>query len=464
MSTGPTSLAMDPSPAAASQLLRGRGDLERYFRQGCKQAQELQVGVEWEKIGVQRETGFAIPYSGPRGVVAIFDALCKRFDWSLVEWGGHAVALTKGPTSITLEPGGQIELSGWKSTELDGNALELYSHLDEIRQVSEPLGIVWLGLGAQPFSTAEDIEWVPKERYALMRESLRNKGELTYSMMKETASVQISVDYTDERDAAEKLRLAMALTPFLVALFANSPLYRGRPSGFLSRRAHIWSKTAPERTGVIEQALRPDFGFAGYVDYALDVPMLFIVRNGRWVSMSGTFRQFLEKGFQGERPTLEDWELHLTGIFTEARLKKYIEIRSIDCQNAEMGLAAVALIKGLFYDAVAQKKAWDLTGDVTPEERVRLAEEAPRLGLKTAFAGRTLRASCSRLVDYAEQGLRRMALQNLALAEETRYLRPLKEIFTDKKGMNPAETLLARLGKSGAHDTRLRRVLKHAAI
>jgi glutamate--cysteine ligase len=411
-----------------------RDALRSYFTDGFKSPGDLQVGVEWEKIGVYADTGRAIRYSGPDGVEAIFRELVKRFGWVPVHSGPHITALTKNGSSITLEPGGQIELSGRKAPRLAENFSELYDHLKEIREVSREMGIAWLGTGTQPVSTVDEIEWVPKERYAIMRESLKGRGALTYSMMKQTASIQISVDATGERDAVEKLRLALGLAPLLSALFANSPVSEGKLNGFFSRRAHIWTRTAPERTGILETIFtKRDFGVDDYVDFALSVPMLFVIRDARWTAMDGIpFREFMEKGHRGLEARPEDWELHLTTIFTEARLKKYIEIRSIDCQRTELGLAAPALVKGIFYDARSRQRAWELVEDLSIEERRRLSEEGPARGLGTRFKGGTLRQPAVELLKLGEKGLP---------DEERPYLKPLSDLVIGR-GMVPAELLM----------------------
>ena len=409
-------------------------DLYNYFLKGCKKSSDFHIGVEWEKLGVYQETGKAIPYSGPRGVEALFLALIKQHGWRPSHKHSPFIALQKGDSSITLEPGGQVELSGEKARHLSQNAKELHAHLNEIKSVSEPLGIVWLGLGAHPLSIAKEIQWVPKERYKIMRVSLKNKGALTFSMMKETASVQVSLDYQTERDAITKLKLGMGLSPFLGALFANSPLKQGKDSGLLSRRARIWEKTAPERTGILWDALDPGRGFQSYIDFALKVPMLFIVRSGRWVSMPNiSFQQFMERGHRSHQATLEDWKLHLSGIFTEARLKNYVEIRSIDCQKTSVGLAAAALIKGIFYHPASLHKATQLLAPFTQAELQKLRHEAAKFGLKTKMrTGEKISGVCETLYRLAEEGLPK---------NEKKYLEPIKTYLENKK--TPAETILS---------------------
>jgi len=439
-----------------------RQDLASYFLNGVKDPSDLQVGVEWEKIGVLRENGRAIPYSGPRGVEAIFGELSRGFGWEPDFENGHAIALRKAGSSITLEPGGQIELSGRKARSLDENATELYVHLSEIHAVSSRLGIVWLGTGHQPFSPLEEIEWVPKERYAIMREVLA-AGAATPRMMKQTASIQISVDYTGERDAAEKLRLAMALAPVFTAVFGNSPFADGRLTGALSERARVWLDTAPERSGVIPSVFREDFGIEDYVEHLLTVPALFIRRVGNWIPLGGRpFGEFLKNGFEGHRATSDDWELHLTTIFTEARLKTYVEIRSVDCQKTEIGLSVPAFVKGIFYDADARAGAWDLMKDWTAEERLALAHETPVSGLATPIRSATVLDTARELVSLARMGLDRLAEKDPDLSEDATYLEPLEHMI--RRGKNPAELLIQRLAKGVDADNRLAAMLDYSSI
>ncbi len=364
-----------------------RKELLEPFRRGCKTPKDFRIGVEWEKLGVYRQTGEAIPYHGDRGVKAIFKALEGRFGWEAVlSQGGQPIALRKGEGSITLEPGCQIELSGKKALNLTQNAEELRAHLAELKTVSEPLGVAWLGLGAQPFSKLADIEWTPKERYDIMRSRLKKEGRQTYRMMKETASVQVSLDFSTLDDAMFKFRLAMALSPVLSALFANSPLEVGRASGFLSRRAQIWRHTDPSRSGILWDVFKKNYTLDDYVDYALDVPALFLQRGGRYIAMPKmTFRSFLAKGWNDLEATGDDWQNHLTTIFTEARLKSYLEIRSVDCQESTMGMAAVAFIKGIFYSKTALADAWSILGGISVAERKKVWRDVPLRALSTRW-------------------------------------------------------------------------------
>ncbi len=432
--------------------LKGLSD---YFRAGIKQPSHLMVGVEWEKIGVYKDTGRAISYSGPHGVETILKALISQYQWTAVESENHIIALKKNGTSVTLEPGGQIELSGQKAATLRENEKELQTHLAEIKKVSEPLGIVWLGTGVQPISRLDEIEWTPKKRYDIMREYLKIRGPMTYDMMKKTASVQVSIDYTSEADAIEKLRLATGLAPIFSAIFANSAIANGQPSGFYSMRSQIWRQTDPDRTGLIEPLFQPGFNFDAYRDYAMDVPMIFIIRDQNWVPMNGiTFRSFFEKGHKGMVATAGDWEMHLTTIFTEVRLKTYIEIRSIDCQKTSLGLSAAALIKGLFYHTNARRDAEKLIENTSPKDRSRLMREVPERGLYTAFKGKNLWGLAEKLILLAEGGLN---------TDDRPYLEPLKKLILNDHKM-PAEMLLECFDEDGTEKEKVSALIRCAAL
>lgn len=452
---------MNPSSPVLSEIPLEKSMLCDYFVDGIKTADDLQIGIEWEKIGVYRDSGRAIRYSGDRGVEAIFGELIRRFAWEPIYSAGTVIALKKNESSITLEPGGQIELSGRKAASLGDNAREIFCHLSEIRAVSEKLGIVWLGLGLQPVSALDDIEWVPKKRYDIMRRRL--PGALTHRMMKQTASIQISLDYVGEDDAVQKLRLAMALAPVFTAIFADSPVSGGVLNGFQSERAHIWSETAPERTGLISRVFDEKFGFRDYVDYALDVPMIFIVRQGEWIAVDGmTFGDFLKKGFRHYQATLADWDLHLTTIFTDVRLKKYIEIRSMDCQKTELGLAAAALVKGLFYSAEALSEAWKLVADASAEERLALAADVARKGLAAPWKGKDLLPVARRLAELAEEGLNRFVVRDGAAEGEAKFLKPLKALLA--QGKNPAQILIEKIGPDLPGQAGIQKLIELTAI
>jgi glutamate--cysteine ligase len=412
-------------------------DLRSYFLSDIKKPKEFSVGIEWEKLGIDRITGAAIPYHGPRGVKAIFEALIRKYHWKpIFGLKGEPIALNRGKSMLTLEPGGQIELSGQKAYKMADNERELKAHLSEMRSVSEPLGIIWLGFGAQPFSTRDQMGWVPKDRYAIMRRVLRGRGSKTFSMMKETASIQVSLDFSSEADALQKFRLAMCLSPYLAALFANSFLELGKRSRYLSRRADIWHHTDAARTGILWRALDSAFSLDDYIEYALHVPMFFIKRADKWVLVRGhNFKTYMQSGYRGHKATLEDWNLHLTTIFTEARLKSYIEIRSIDCQTAAMGLAAATFLKVLFYDPIALKKALALLSAIAIPEHMEIYYLAPLKALRS-------RTRKTRSLDVVRE-LHRLATHG-ADAAEKKYLEPLAKLI--KLGLSPAQLFIKENG------------------
>ncbi len=437
-------------------MLLSQDRLREYFVQGCKRENDLQIGVEWEKLGVYKDTAEAIPYSGPKGVERILEELVKNFKWRPIYENSHIVALAKDASSITLEPGGQLELSGQKALTLDQNAAELKNHLWEIKQVSEPLGITWLGLGLQPISAVDAIEWVPKRRYEIMRNLLKGRGELTYSMMKKTASIQISLDFLSEKDAIFKFRTAMGLSPFLFAMFANSPISNGVLSGFHTERAFIWANTDPARAGIIERVFDPHFSFYDYVDHVLNVPMFFIIRDGNWLAISRmNFKEFIQRGYQGHTATWEDWQLHLTTIFTDVRLKQYIEIRCIDCQRTEMGLSAPAFIKGLFYDASSLRGAWDLVADLSLKERLILSNDVAKSGVKAKLRGKPILEIIKKLIQLSEKGLQSKS--------DVDYLKPLKNMTMDREN-TPADLLIDCFKKATGKKDRIDSLVRCASI
>lgn len=415
--------------------------LTAYFKKGYKDPSCYKIGVEWEKIGIYRTTGEAIRYSGPAGVAAILESLIRQCGWQadLIQ-NGQVVALKKGFSRITLEPGGQIELSGQTYFQLKANREELANHLQELKRVSSPYNIAWLGVGVQPFSKLNKIEWTPKERYRIMREALRREGELTYNMMKQTASTQVSIDYKSEADACLKLRLATTLAPFFAALFSNSCFFEGKRTPYHSMRYQIWQKTDAKRTGLVPQVFQKNFSFAGYTEYALNVPLFFIQRNNTWLrpEKSISFGHFLKNGYQGHEATLEDWELHLSTIFTDARLKHYIEIRSIDCLPGFLAMAAPALIKGLFYGETTLQEAADYFKTVSYKEIMALRRDIPKKGMRALFRKKDLWPVASFLTNLAQKTLKDL--------HEEEYLELLRTTILKPRRM-PAEILAKSLAK-----------------
>ena len=418
-------------------ILEGAQDLQGYFEAGAKPPEEWGAGIEYERVGVLSESGRAIPYHGPRSLSALLSRLVSAEGWRPVYAGENVIALEMDHARITLEPGGQMELSGAVHRRMEDlrEEVALWGHWS--REHSRPLGIRWLGLGLQPFTPLGEIPWVPKPRYRIMSARLGATGTLGHVMMKQTACVQANLDYSDEADAFEKLRTAMGLTSVVTALYANSSLLEGKPSGFLSYRSWAWQNTDPTRCGILPFVFGEGAGFADYLDYALDVPMMFILRNGDFVDLGGIpFRRYLLEGAGGHRATLADFELHLTTLFPEVRLKRYLEIRGGDSADAATALSQVALWKGILYDAASRREAWGLVSDLSLEERLRFHRDASRLGPGARLGGRTALDLGADLHRIAAEGLDR-------LGESPSFLDPLAEILFERRAC-PGETLRDR--------------------
>ncbi len=409
-----------------SQVVETKEDLIRYFAAGAKPREQWRVGTEYEKIAVSAEDGRALPFSGPRGVEQILRALAGRFGWEPEEEHGRVLALKRGAARITVEPGGQIELSGEQCETIHCACREFTRHAHELIDSGHEFGATLLGLGMQPVSRSDEIELLPKARYRIMYPYMARKGRLGQRMMKQTAGVQSNLDYSGEADAMRKLRTAMGLVPLLYAMFANSPLCDGGLNGYQTFRGHIWTDTDPDRCGMLEFVFRTDAGFEDYISYALDVPMYCLVRGHEYIDLTKppglTFRQYLRQGFAGMRATLDDWTNHLTTIFTEVRLKRYLEVRAADSQPPALMLALPALLKGVLYSDDCLDGAWDLVKRWSFSERLALNAAAHRMGLE-ARAGRTrFRDLCLELLTIAAAGLERQRALNERGQDETMYL------------------------------------------
>jgi len=436
-------------------------DLERFFRDACKPAERWRVGMEFEKLGVHPEWGTAIPFSGPDGVESLLLALGDRFGWSPLREGARVIGLERGESRITLEPGAQLELSGAPHASLHQLAEEIDGHLGELREATDPARIAWIGCGCQPVSVWDEIELLPKQRYRIMNRYLPRQGGEGTAMMRSTAALQLNLDYESEADAMEKFRLAMALSPLITAAFANSAVSEGRPNGFMSRRAYIWQHTDLRRCGFIENLYGPEAGFRDYVEYALDVPMLFLVRDGRWVDVDGavTFRQYLDGGFPAYRPCWEDWVLHLSGIFTEARFKPYLEVRGADCAPPDLVMAFPALVKGILYDRRARGEAWETVRAWGTIQRQALYLSISRKGPAATVGGRPLLERIREVVRIAREGLARQAVPNGRGQDETVFLDPLIDRL--EQGWDcPARQVLALWNGEWRGD--VRRLIAHS--
>ncbi len=316
--------------AELERPIETRDDLTAYFRAGEKPRDRFRLGIEHEKLAVRLGTFEAVPYDGPRGIETLLVRLAEEPGFEEITEDGRVLGLD-GPASVSLEPGGQVEQNGSPHRDLHEAVEEIHAHLGVIRRVAEPLGIALIGLGADPFHPTKELTQIPRERYRIMRSYLPSRGELALDMMHATASLQVSFDWYDEADMIAAMRASLAVTPIVTACFANSSLHLGRPSGFVSRRAFIWRHTDPDRSGLCPSPSNPDFGYERYAEWALDVPMFFIVRDGRYSAMHGkTFRRFWQEGHDGERATLADWDRHLTTLFPEVRMKRVLEVRCAD--------------------------------------------------------------------------------------------------------------------------------------
>jgi glutamate--cysteine ligase len=409
-----------------SDLLETREQLIRYFESGAKPRSEWRVGSEYEKIAVSADDGRALPFSGSRGVEEIMRRLVDRHGYEPLDEHGRLLALKGKRASITVEPGGQIELSGEQCENIHCANLEFSRHIEELLNIAEELGVVLLGLGMQPVSRIDEIELLPKRRYHIMYPYMGRKGRLGQRMMKQTAGVQSNLDYGDEADAMRKLRVSMGIVPLLYAIFANSPLSDGGLNGYQSFRGHIWSDTDPDRCGIPEFALREDSSFQDYVEYALDVPMYFLIRGHHYIDLTRspgiTFRQYMERGFGRERATEEDWTNHLTTIFTEVRLKKYIESRTADSQPPALMLSLPALLKGILYENDCMGAAWDLVKRWSYPERIALVDTACKFGLDTRTGKIRFRDLALELIGIAMEGLSRQHELNEHGQDESIYL------------------------------------------
>lgn len=430
------------SSIQASPLVRSIDELEATFHAGAKPPESWKIGVEYEKPVVDARTGEAVPYEGERGIGRILDELAARFpQWRPVHEGPHVVALEDGRASITLEPGGQLEMSGEQCASLHCAKDELDRHVREILEVGDAVGVRFLGLGIVPKTPIDRIPWMPKHRYRIMRDIMGRTGKLGRRMMAQTATVQCNFDYSDEADALRKMRVSLALGPLLVAVSANSPVVDGKPTGFQSFRAHIWTDTDADRCGSLPFAFRTESLFRGYTEYALDVPMYFLWREGAYREVGGmTFRRYLEEGFEGERATFDDWTLHLTTLFPEVRLKTYLEVRSADSQPVHLMLGTPALMKGLFYDRDSLDAAWDMVRGWGPAELSELHAGAARLGLGAKAGRLTLGDYAKEIVEISRWGLTRQAKRDPAGQDETVYLDPLAENVA--AGRNPAMAII----------------------
>jgi glutamate--cysteine ligase len=417
-------------------------DLVRWMADGAKPASEWRVGAEHEKFVFRLGTHDPVPYE-PNGIKALLDGL-TRFGWAPVYEGDHVIALERGLANVSLEPGGQFELSGAPLETVHDICEETGQHLSEVKAVADELGLGFLGLGFTPVWRRDQVPVMPKGRYKIMREYMPKVGGLGLDMMFRTCTVQANLDFGSEADMVAKFRTSLALQPIATALFANSPFIEGKPSGFVSARANVWTDTDPDRTGMLDFVFHDGFGFETYARYALQVPMYFVKRDGRYIDVAGrSFRDFMDgklPELPGERPTLKDWADHTTTIFPEVRLKKYLEMRGADSGPWSRLCALPALWMGVLYDAAALEAAWDLCKAWKIEDHERLRADVARRGLKAEIAGRSVQDVAQDLLAIAKQGLKTRNRLSGGMVDETGYLAELEHIA--ETGVTPAERLL----------------------
>jgi glutamate--cysteine ligase len=431
-----------PSNVADSPIT-DRRTLVDYLAAGGRKRADWRIGTEHEKFGFRLDDLRPPTFDGERGIEALLKGL-TRFGWQPVEENGRVIALVRGGASVSLEPAGQLELSGAQLETVHQTCSEVDSHLREVRTVADELQLGFLGMGFQPKWKRSDMPWMPKGRYRIMRDYMPKVGSLGLDMMTRTCTVQVNLDVADEADMVKKFRVSLALQPVATALFADSPFTEGKPNGYLSYRSHIWTDTDPDRTGMLDFVFEDGFGYERYVDYLLDVPMYFSHRNGEYIDLSGkSFRAFLAgelDGLRGELPTLRDWNDHMTTAFPEVRLKKYLEMRGADGGPWNRLCALPAFWVGLLYDDAALEAAWDLVKDFSLAERNALRDGVPKLALKTPFRGGTLNDLAREALKIAHAGLQRRARADACGVDESGFLEPLLEIAA--AGQTPAERKL----------------------
>lgn len=437
MSTKTVSQGTDP-------VIESRDQLIAAFAKGEKPSENWRIGTEHEKFVYCTNDHHAPSYDEPGGIRDLLMALTD-YGWQPVEENGHVIAMAGPDGTVSLEPAGQLELSGAPLENLHQTCAETGRHLEQVKAIGDRTGKGFLGLGMWPDKRREDLPIMPKGRYGIMLRHMPRVGNLGLDMMLRTCTIQVNLDYETEADMAKKFRVGLALQPLATALFANSPFTEGKPNGFLSYRSHIWSDTDPARTGMLPFVFEDGFGYERYADYALDVPMYFVYRDGKYIDAAGqSFRDFLAgklPALPGELPTESDWSDHLSTAFPEVRLKSFLEMRGADGGRWNKICALPAFWVGLLYDKAALDAAWDAVKNWTMEERQTLRDSVPRLALDAPLpSGRTLRDIAPQILDIAGSGLNARARLNSSGDNESGFLDPLREIVAS--GKVPAQRLL----------------------
>ncbi|MET0408363.1 MAG: glutamate--cysteine ligase [Hyphomicrobium sp.] len=435
---------------AASATVETREDLVRWFAAGEKPKANWRIGTEHEKFVFRTVTLEPVSYGGPDGIQALMLELIRRYGWVAINEGENVIALKRpdgevGGT-ISLEPGGQFELSGAPLETLHETAAETDEHLREVLDVGEDLAIGFLGVGFSPKWRLDQIPMMPKKRYQVMTRYMPTVGARGLDMMYRTATIQVNLDFASEADMVKKLRVSLALQPIATALFASSPFTEGRPNGFQSMRSEVWLDTDKRRTGMLPFAFEDGMGYERYVDYALDVPMYFVYRDGNYIDVAGaSFRDFMTgrlSGFEGQLPTIDDWSDHLTTLFPEVRLKRFLEMRGADGGRWGTITALPAFWAGILYDEDALDQAWDLVHDWTAAEREELRAAVPKTALATRFRSTDVRTLARQALRISRSGLKKRRRINAKNQDETIYLAPLEKMAGN--GQTVSDELLRR--------------------
>jgi len=432
-------------PQSAGGPINSRDDLVRHLSDGCKPQDEWRIGTEHEKFVYDLRTHKPLAYEGTPGIRALLEGM-RRFGWQDVNEGENIIGLSQNGASLSLEPGGQFELSGAPLKSVHETCAETNIHLEQVREVASEIGAGVIGLGFAPNWAMDETHQMPKGRYKIMRRYMPKVGGYGHEMMFRTCTVQVNLDFSSEADMVKKFRVGLALQPVATALFANSPFREGKPSGFLSYRSQVWTDVDNDRAGMLPWVFEDGMSFERYVDYALDVPMYFVYRDGKYIDVAGkSFRDFLARKIlevKDIEPTMADWADHLTTIFPEVRLKKFLEMRGADGGTWRRICGLPALWVGIYYDQVALDAAWDLVKDWTAEERQAMRSAVPVQGFQTPFRKTDLGALAKRMLEISSAGLMRRAAHDSAGMTEDGFLNPLRELVD--RGYTRAEELLRR--------------------
>jgi glutamate--cysteine ligase len=428
--------------------IASRDELVAWFEAGCKPKSAFRIGTEHEKFPFTLDGNRPVPYEGRRGIRALLEGMQHLLGWEPITENGNIIGLfdVTGGGAISLEPGGQFELSGAPVEDVHQTCSELMAHLAQVKQVAAPLGIGFLGLGMTPTWSRAEVPVMPKGRYRIMTAYMPKVGGYGLDMMYRTCTVQTNLDFASEADMVKKIRVGLALQPVATAIFANSPFTQGAPNGFLSFRSEIWRDTDPHRTGMLPWAFEPGMGFERYVDYALDVPMYFVKRGETYIDVAGqSFRDLMQgrlPALPGEHATISDWANHVSTIFPEVRLKRYLEMRGADGGPWRRLPALPAYWVGILYDDTALDAAWDLVKGWSAQARQASRDDVPKQGFAARIAGRSALDLAKATLALAEEGLARRRRLDRGGRDERRYLAPIRDYVA--RGFTPAEELLGK--------------------